>query len=55
MSPCQPITSFGKVESIATDSEGHIYVADGASMSIRVFDKNGRYVRTIGSHGRGPS
>jgi hypothetical protein len=36
------------------DAAGRIYVADGQAREIRVFDARGRFVRRIGSPGRGP-
>lgn len=34
--------------SLATDSQGHIYVVDRGNSRIQVFDGDGRFVRTIG-------
>jgi hypothetical protein len=39
---------------IAADNSGNIYAADRKENCIRVFDTNGRYVRTIGRSGQGP-
>ena len=45
---------LGAPRVIAVDEYGNIFVADHASMSIKVFDKSGRYLRKIGSRGREP-
>lgn len=45
---------FHQIRGITLDAMGRIYVADGGSQSIRVFDAGGNYVRTIGSSGNGP-
>jgi hypothetical protein len=39
---------------IDADPEGTIYVLDGRDAVIRLFDKDGRFVRTIGRKGQGP-
>lgn len=45
---------LGEIADIDTDSQGKIYVADEGSMSIKVFNKNGELIKTIGRRGRGP-
>ena len=45
---------FGWPGYVATDSEGHIYVADMGIMAVRVYDAEGHYLRTIGARGQGP-
>jgi hypothetical protein len=39
---------------VRTDPEGRIYIADRASMQIKVFGEDGRYLKYIGGRGRGP-
>ncbi len=39
---------------VRTDSEGNIYIADQGSLEIKVFDRDGAYLRSIGGRGRGP-
>lgn len=39
---------------IRIDGEGNIYLPDHQSVTIRVFDSNGRHIRNIGSEGNGP-
>lgn len=46
---------FGDPIGVRTDSSLNIYVADRASLTIRMFDKEGNYIRDIGRRGRGPS
>ncbi len=41
-------------EMVRTDSRGNIYVKDGSSAAVLVFDANGRYVTTVGKRGEGP-
>jgi hypothetical protein len=45
---------FYKTWHLAVDRQGNIYVLDGGNIRIQVFDKNGRYLRTIGRKGQGP-
>ncbi len=45
---------FSAVSMIAVDDEDNIYVADSKQKYIRVFDKDGNYLRTIGRSGQGP-
>ncbi|HEX7117190.1 MAG TPA: 6-bladed beta-propeller [Longimicrobiales bacterium] len=45
---------FGAIQSLDVDSRGRIYVLDQQAQQIRVFDADGRHVRTIGRPGSGP-
>jgi hypothetical protein len=36
------------------DEEGNIYVCDGGNRQVQKYDKNGKYIRTIGRQGQGP-
>lgn len=45
---------FFLISYICVDDEGNIYVSDTRACHIRVFDKNGNPVRTIGRKGEGP-
>lgn len=45
---------FGRVESVIADAAGDLFVADGMALEIRVFDPEGRFIRTIGRKGGGP-
>jgi hypothetical protein len=47
-------TEFGRVRSVMADGDGHLYVADGLALEIRVFDAAGRFVRALGRKGGGP-
>jgi hypothetical protein len=45
---------LGQPVAVRTDEKGHIYIADRASMTIKVFDENGSYLSSFGGRGRGP-
>lgn len=46
--------TFSQISGIDVDREGNIYLIDALSVHIRVFDKDGQYLRTIGRKGQGP-
>jgi hypothetical protein len=39
---------------LAVDAQGNIYIEDDTDMAIKVFDPQGKYLRTIGRKGEGP-
>jgi hypothetical protein len=43
-----------KARGISVDDDGNIYVGDAQQACIKVFDKAGAYLRTIGRRGQGP-
>lgn len=46
---------LGRAADIAIDSHGNVYICDDLFVEIKKFDKNGKYIKTIGSgKGRGP-
>ncbi len=45
---------FGDIQDIAVDPPGHIYVLDAGSKEVRVFDRDGAYLRTMARDGEGP-
>lgn len=45
---------LGEPMSVFTDESGHIFIADQASLTIKVFDDTGSYLRSFGGRGRGP-
>jgi len=45
---------FSRISGIAVDKEERIYVLDYTEAHVKVFDKNGRYLKTIGKKGQGP-
>ncbi len=49
-----PMETFGRVTGLQLDPAGRIYVLDGVSQEIRVFDREGRFERLIGRKGSGP-
>lgn len=49
-----PEEQFGRVIAIALDSNAHLFVFDVQARTIRVFDDQGAYTRSIGRPGSGP-
>lgn len=45
--------TFSKIEDLAVDEHGNIYAIDSDEAAVRIFNKEGRYVRTIGHRGQG--
>jgi len=45
---------FIDISSVRVDYEENIYVLDSKACQIKVFDKNGKYIRKIGRKGQGP-
>lgn len=45
---------FGDIRSVDAASDGTIYVLDTQAVEIRVFDADGRHLRTLGGRGEGP-
>lgn len=45
---------FGQIRSVVSDSRGWIYVSEGHSEEIRVFDADGEFSHAIGGRGSGP-
>jgi hypothetical protein len=45
---------FWLIHDIQVDDEGRIYVDDARNFRIQVFDRNGKYLKTIGRQGQGP-
>ncbi|MDH5466482.1 MAG: 6-bladed beta-propeller [Candidatus Aminicenantes bacterium] len=45
---------FYRIRDIQVDTDGNIYVLDSGNHRLQVFDKNGKYLRTIGKRGQGP-
>ena len=45
---------FSEIRGLEADDGGRIYVLDTLEAHIKVFDKNGIYVKTIGREGQGP-
>lgn len=46
--------TFGWIADIDTDSKGSVYVVDGLSKTISVFDRSGVLIRRFGREGAGP-
>jgi len=45
---------FSGIRSMAVDDAGRIYVLDRKETHVKVFDRDGTYIRTIGKKGQGP-
>ena len=45
---------FSRLRSIAVDGEGNIYAADDKDITLKVFDKDGKFLRKISREGQGP-
>jgi hypothetical protein len=45
---------FGRISNVIADAEGGIFVADGRSLDVRMFDESGTFVRRFGASGAGP-
>ncbi len=45
---------FGSVDELEVDAWGRIWVFEGQAQELRVFDRDGAHVRTIGREGGGP-
>jgi len=50
----KPEYLFSRIGDLAVDGKGNIYAIDSREAAVRVFDRNGGYVRTIGRQGQGP-
>jgi 6-bladed beta-propeller len=46
--------AFSRARSIAVDNDGRIYVGDSQQTCVKVYNKTGGYLRTIGRRGQGP-
>jgi hypothetical protein len=49
-----PVVLFGDIWDVTLDDLGRIYVLDRQPNEVRVFDRRGRHVRTMGREGGGP-
>lgn len=45
---------FYRIRGMAVDDDGNIYVVDMSNFRVQIFDRNGKYVKTIGRSGQGP-
>lgn len=45
---------FGEIRSLELDALGRIWVYEGQARELRVFDRDGTHVRTVGRNGEGP-
>jgi len=45
---------FSQLRAIAVDEEERIYVLDTKEAHVKVFDKNGDHIKTVGKKGQGP-
>jgi hypothetical protein len=52
--PNQEEEMFQAIVSLAIDNQGNIYVMDKKAGNVKVFDINGKFLRTVGRKGGGP-
>jgi hypothetical protein len=45
---------FYRIRGMAVDPHGNIYVVDMTNFRVQIFDKKGKYIKTIGRSGQGP-
>ncbi|MDX1389617.1 MAG: 6-bladed beta-propeller, partial [Acidobacteriota bacterium] len=50
----EPDELFGVILDVGVDSEGSVYLLDMQLAEVKVFDREGRFVRRIGRSGEGP-
>ena len=48
------LASFNKPVTMTADKDGNIYILDYSSESLKKFDKEGKFVKSIGRRGQGP-
>jgi 6-bladed beta-propeller len=46
---------FYRIRAVKTGRDGDIFVLDSGNFRIQVFDKNGRFIRSMGRQGQGPA
>ncbi len=49
-----PYSMFGIIKDVAIDKEGRVVVLDFSYQEIRLFDRSGTFVTTVGRQGEGP-
>lgn len=45
---------LGRPREVRTDEDGNIYISDRQTSTVKVFDRDGKYLREIGKQGKGP-
>lgn len=45
---------FSEISSMAVDDNGTIYILDRKEANVKIFDKEGNFIKTIGKKGQGP-
>ena len=45
---------FANLRSVQVDNDENIYVLDAEYLKVRVYDKNGKHIRSFGEQGQGP-
>jgi hypothetical protein len=52
--PNNEVYYFPKGAGLSVDEEGNLYVCDLGNKRVQMYDRSGKYVRTIGRQGQGP-
>ena len=47
-------TQFSGIQAVWTDGAGRLWVVDGQSGELRIFEPDGTHLRTVGGRGQGP-
>ncbi|MBC8359502.1 MAG: 6-bladed beta-propeller [Candidatus Aminicenantes bacterium] len=45
---------FSAISSVVVDDDGNIYMLDGEEKKVKVFDREGKFIREFGKQGQGP-
>ncbi|HET6463678.1 MAG TPA: 6-bladed beta-propeller [Candidatus Krumholzibacteria bacterium] len=46
--------AFGSIYDLTVDADGNVYILDGQAVEVRMFSRDGAYIRAFGREGEGP-